>query len=199
MIEFLLVRTSKGRWTFPKGGVVEGLTRAQSAALEAFEEGGVHGRIEEDSFTRYKVRKRGRTESAGGVEIYAHLCEVLRLGSPEESNRTPTWFSPENAERRLKERRTPYDARELASVVDRAVNRIVRMAGAKITNPDPLQKVHFEAFGTLRNRLIAQVTVMPYICGTRDEPEDSSIIELRSDPRKILRLGPLNTAGRSPR
>ena len=37
-IEFLLVQTRGGRWTFPKGGVEPGLTRAQTAALEAFEE-----------------------------------------------------------------------------------------------------------------------------------------------------------------
>src|SRR5271169_3005360 len=43
-IEFLLVKTGKGRWIFPKGSVEPGLTHAQAAALEAFEEAGVHGR-----------------------------------------------------------------------------------------------------------------------------------------------------------
>src|SRR5882672_1187772 len=52
-IEFLLVRTRGGRWTFPKGSVESGLTHAQAAALEAFEEAGVHGRIEEAAFARY--------------------------------------------------------------------------------------------------------------------------------------------------
>src|SRR5271155_2735893 len=49
-IEFLLVQTRGGRWIFPKGGVERGLTYAQSAALEAFEEAGVHGRMEEIPF-----------------------------------------------------------------------------------------------------------------------------------------------------
>jgi len=40
-LEFLLVRTRNGRWTFPKGSVESGLTHAQAAALEAFEEAGV--------------------------------------------------------------------------------------------------------------------------------------------------------------
>jgi len=35
-IEFLLVQTGGGRWTFPKGSAEPGLTRAQAAALEAF-------------------------------------------------------------------------------------------------------------------------------------------------------------------
>src|ERR1039458_10110116 len=59
-IEFLLVQTrGSGRWIFPKVSAEPGLTHAQAAALEAFEEAGVHGRIEEASFTRYVRRKRG--------------------------------------------------------------------------------------------------------------------------------------------
>src|SRR5512135_46693 len=57
-VEFLLVETRGGRWTFPKGGAEPGLTHAQSAALEAFEEAGVHGRIEETAFTQYVRPKR---------------------------------------------------------------------------------------------------------------------------------------------
>jgi 8-oxo-dGTP pyrophosphatase MutT (NUDIX family) len=69
-IEFLLVRTRGGRWIFPKGGVEPGLTQAQSAALEAFEEAGVHGRIEEMAFARYRVdksadKKSGRDKRGG--------------------------------------------------------------------------------------------------------------------------------------
>src|SRR5438034_4479877 len=80
-IEFLLVRTRRGRWTFPKGGTEPGLSRAQSAALEAYEEAGVHGRIEEICFLKYKLRKSDLAgdEKAHDV-IHAHLCEVLRHG-----------------------------------------------------------------------------------------------------------------------
>src|SRR5882672_7445208 len=65
-IEFLLVQTRGGRWTFPKGSAEPGLTHAQAAALEAFEEAGAHGRMEEASFTRYVRCKRG---SAGDPVI----------------------------------------------------------------------------------------------------------------------------------
>src|SRR5712692_9288681 len=58
-IELLLVQTRKGRWTFPTGSAMPGLTHAQAAALEAFEEAGVHGRMEEASFARYIHRKGG--------------------------------------------------------------------------------------------------------------------------------------------
>src|ERR1700757_4468390 len=102
--EFLLVQTRGGRWTFPKGSAEPGLTHAQAAALEAFEEAGVHGRMEEASFARYVRRKRRasqRDAKATDIVFNAHLCEVLWLGPAQESGRNPTWFSPEKTKRRL--------------------------------------------------------------------------------------------------
>jgi 8-oxo-dGTP pyrophosphatase MutT (NUDIX family) len=130
-IEFLLVRTNSGHWTFPKGSTEPGLTHAQAAALEAFEEAGVHGRMEEASFTHY-VRRKGantRTARSTGKELLvsAHLCEVTQLGQPQEPNRDPTWFSAEKAKRCLREDRPPAFATELARVVDLAVARIQRL------------------------------------------------------------------------
>jgi 8-oxo-dGTP pyrophosphatase MutT (NUDIX family) len=124
MIEFLLVQTRGGRWTFPKGNVEPGLTTAQAAALEAFEEAGVHGRMEEVSFVSYVRPKNGG--KAGDIELLvtAHLCEVLWLDSPQESGRNPAWFSPERAKRRLRENRSGGYGRELARVVDQAARRI---------------------------------------------------------------------------
>src|SRR5580700_3083619 len=99
-IEFLLVQTRGGRWIFPKGSAEPGLTHAQAAALEAFEEAGVHGRIEEAAFAQYVCPNK--KEPA----INAYLCEVLRLSPPQESKRDRTWFSVEEARRRLREGRS---------------------------------------------------------------------------------------------
>lgn len=147
-IEFLLVRTRRGRWTFPKGGAEPGLTPAESAALEAFEEAGVHGRIEEVPFTRYSRHKRGSTrESAGsGVVVRAYLCEVLRLAPPQEPNRNRTWFSAEEAKSHLRADRLSDNGAELACVVDGAVARIQRLRRRSTAVADALQKVQFEAF-----------------------------------------------------
>jgi 8-oxo-dGTP pyrophosphatase MutT (NUDIX family) len=133
-IEFLLVQTRKERWIFPKGSAEPGLTHAQAAALEAFEEAGVHGRMEEISFTRYIQRKRRnlRRSAATELAVSAHLCEVLRLGPPQELNRNPTWFSPDKAKRRLREDRAPEYGAELARVIDRAVTRIQRLRGGTV-------------------------------------------------------------------
>src|ERR1700687_965051 len=94
-----------------------GLSHAQAAALEAFEEAGVHGRIEEASFARYVRRKRANSRNSAArsaersaekeLAIQAHLCEVLRVEAPQERDRNPTWFSAEKAKRCLGEDRAP--------------------------------------------------------------------------------------------
>ena len=153
-IEFLLVQTRGRRWIFPKGNAEPGLTHAQAAALEAFEEAGVHGRMEEASFTRY-VGRKGDTRSSVVIElsVSAHLCEVTRLDTPQETYRNPTWFSGEETRRYLRAERTEDYGAELADVVTRAVSRIrrLRAAASRATEPpkpapakrDALQKVYF--------------------------------------------------------
>src|SRR5271156_1181961 len=135
-IEFLLVRTGSGHWTFPKGSAEPGLTHAQAAALEAFEEAGVHGRMEEASFTRYIRRKGGKARNSARsgkrssvkeIAIQAHLCEVTRLDPPQERNRNPTWVSADKAKQCLREDRSADFGAELARVINRAVTRIRRL------------------------------------------------------------------------
>lgn len=140
-IEFLLVRTRRGRWTFPKGGVEPGLTSAQSAALEAYEEAGVHGRIEEVPFIAYTLRKSGEDNRE---PISAHLCEVLRHSLPQELYRNPTWFPADKAKSRLAQGRSAENACELSRVVDRAVGRIRRAPTRSLIVNDPLVRVRFE-------------------------------------------------------
>jgi 8-oxo-dGTP pyrophosphatase MutT (NUDIX family) len=149
-MEFLLVRTRGKRWTFPKGCLEPGLTYAQSAALEAFEEAGVHGRIEVAAFARY-VRRPASKSADKFVVVHAYLCEVSRLGKPKEAKRNRTWFHPEKAKRCLQEGRAPECGAELAAVVDRAVERVRRLRGAEAeegssrVQKDALQKVSLEA------------------------------------------------------
>jgi len=160
-IEFLLVQTSGGRWIFPKGGVERGLTGSQSAALEAFEEAGVHGRMEVIPFARYFRTSREpatatKDKQAGGAKsapaapgVMAHLCEVSRLEPPQESNRNPSWFSAKKAKQRLLKDRAPEFGVELVRVVDRALSRIQRLQRSARHTPDRvyrdgLHKVRFE-------------------------------------------------------
>jgi len=164
-IEFLLVQTRGGRWTFPKGSAEPGLTHAQTAALEAYEEAGVHGRMEEASFSQYVRRGGGKRQQARkrDIVVNVHLCEVSRLETPPERERNPTWFSPEEAKRCLREDRAADVGADLARVVGCAVARIRRLHGVvgsgremqrvegpnldgqKLATPkkDALQKVQF--------------------------------------------------------
>ena len=126
-VQFLLVQTRRGRWTFPKGSVEPGLTHAQAAALEAFEEAGVHGRIQETAFTHY-IHHKGRDAAASRIKVNAHLCEVLRLESPAERGRNRTWFEAGEAKARLREGRKTHHGAELARVVDRALVQLRGLA-----------------------------------------------------------------------
>lgn len=186
-IEFLLVQTRKGRWTFPKGGMVQGFTRAQSAALEAFEEAGVHGRIEEASFLRYGLVKRGGPES--NLVVHAFLCEVSRLSAPQEPGRNPTWFTPEKAQLRLKEQRLKNNGAELARVIERAVSRIERVIADTQSGSEPMRSVQFEASRNTVQGLIARFAVLR---GLGEKARDPAFTEFDDDPnqqgRRILQL-----------
>jgi len=146
-IEFLLVQTRGGRWIFPKGGVEPGLTLAQSAALEALEEAGVHGRIEEIPFASYF--RRAPDAGISDPAVAAYLCEVTRREAPQEANRNPTWFSAEKAKQRLLQDRAGDFGRALSRVVERACSRIERLQGGapgsrSFEHKDELQKVRFD-------------------------------------------------------
>jgi len=127
-VSFLLVRTRSGRWTFPKGGVEPGLTCAESAAREAFEEAGVYGRIAPRPLTRYLHSKRTSLREGRRQElaVEAYLMQVLRQGTPLEDGREPTWFSPEKTRKRVLEGRSAEYGEAIAAVVDRALHRILR-------------------------------------------------------------------------
>lgn len=133
-LEFLLVQTRRSRrWIFPKGNAEPGLTHAQAAALEAFEEAGVHGRMEEAAFTDYVSRRSADDDSFArslqSRRINVHLCEVTRLCAPQEANRNRTWFSQKEARERLREDRGREEGAALARVVARAVARIKQLRG----------------------------------------------------------------------
>ncbi len=176
LIEFLLVQTrGSKRWTFPKGSAEPGLTHAQAAAIEAFEEAGVHGRIEEAAFVTYvcgrpcDAREPSRSTTKA-IVVSGHLCEVRRLCTPKEANRNRTWFAPEDAKKRLREGRKETDGEEFARVVQRAVARIQRSleridlargAERHVLPPDALRKVHFEAFQPISRRL-STASTQPY-------------------------------------
>jgi 8-oxo-dGTP pyrophosphatase MutT (NUDIX family) len=125
-VEFLLVNTSSGKWTFPKGRLNPRLSASESAACEAWEEAGAKGRIAETNFDSYLDTKRTLGEDARTreVRIAAYLFEVHTTVTPQESGRNPSWFSPRDAKRQLAEGRAPRYARQIVRIIDSAVDRL---------------------------------------------------------------------------
>jgi 8-oxo-dGTP pyrophosphatase MutT (NUDIX family) len=127
-LEFLLVNTSSGKWTFPKGRLSPWLSASEAAAREAVEEAGVRGRIQESNFAHYVDVKRalGHDNRSREILIAAYLLEVRSVSEPHEADRNPTWFSPEEAKERLAEQRATRYSRELARIVDVAQRTLRR-------------------------------------------------------------------------
>jgi 8-oxo-dGTP pyrophosphatase MutT (NUDIX family) len=117
-LEFLLVRTDKGRWSFPKGCLERELTSSQAAAREALEEAGAIGVIARRPFARYRHHKRAL---AAEITVRAYLLHVVRTVDPPEAHRRPTWFAPHEARSKLASARKAKYRRELHSVLDRAL------------------------------------------------------------------------------
>lgn len=96
-IELLLV-TSRGtrQWIIPKGWPIEGLTNAESAAREAYEEAGIIGDAEETPvghFTYEKARKGEETVSPFSVAVYLLRVDRQLTYWPEASQRSLAWVS----------------------------------------------------------------------------------------------------------
>jgi len=118
-LQFLLVRTDKGRWSFPKGHVERALTSSQAAAQEALEEAGALGIIAPRPFARYRHKKRALPAD---VLVRAYLLHVVRTIDPPETHRRPTWFDAHEARTKLAASRKPKYRKELRVVLDRAVH-----------------------------------------------------------------------------
>jgi 8-oxo-dGTP pyrophosphatase MutT (NUDIX family) len=193
-LEFLLVQTRRGgHWIFPKGGVEPGLTRSQSAALEALEEAGVHGSIEEAPFAEYAIPQRKMEEGSHDEStIAAYLCAVTWLTSPHEANRNPSWFSPEKAKKQLSRSRERHFAGELCRVVDRAVTRVERLRSCDFKANDPLRRTEFEfpvsLVGYSGWQIGARSRTMPKLIRAARR---STVIDVRPlAARRVLQLGP---------
>ena len=126
-VEFLLVNTNGGRkWTFPKGGPDARLSHSQAAEREAREEAGVIGVIEPRHFHLY-IHSKGVFWQPGGVQEYvvkAFLMDVRQTRRPDEDDRNPTWFDAEETRVVLAKGRELKYARELDTVIDRALEQL---------------------------------------------------------------------------
>lgn len=105
-LEVLLVTSrDTGRWVIPKGWPSKRLKDRDAAAREARQEAGVTGKIKHKPIGTYRYRKIELTGSKLlNVDVYLLNVERERKSWREKSERQRTWFKPDVAARRVRER-----------------------------------------------------------------------------------------------
>lgn len=70
----LITARKSDRWIIPKGYVEKGMTAADSAAKEAYEEAGVIGKVHHDEIGTYRFRKWGQLYA---VQVFPLYIETM--------------------------------------------------------------------------------------------------------------------------
>jgi 8-oxo-dGTP pyrophosphatase MutT (NUDIX family) len=103
-IEVLLVTSRRsGRWTIPKGWPMDGMTLAEAAEQEAFEEAGVKGTVDPSPIGSFRHVKQRLVTGELEVNIVVHPMWVDREFPkwPELGQRKRRWFTPKDAAKRV--------------------------------------------------------------------------------------------------
>lgn len=101
-LQFLLVTSSQGRWILPKGWPIDGLTSAEVAAAEAWEEAGVRlGITSARPLVTFQSLKRSKRRGTFMTRVAVHTIAVTELADnfPEATKRQRRWVSPQDAAR----------------------------------------------------------------------------------------------------
>ncbi|TPW27457.1 NUDIX hydrolase [Pararhizobium mangrovi] len=104
--EILLITSrGTGRWVVPKGWPMKGAEAAAIAAMEAHEEAGVRGRVEQAPLGTFTYAKEMRGGLKVGCTVQVHALEVEGLDEDfrERGQRRLAWFSPAEAAERVDE------------------------------------------------------------------------------------------------
>lgn len=99
-VEILLITSlTSRRWILPKGWHETGMTPAQAASREAFEEAGVTGKIGERPIASYHYLKERKDGGAVPCSVDIFALEVTRQMDewPEKGRRELAWLTPSQA------------------------------------------------------------------------------------------------------
>jgi len=104
-VVFLLIMSRRsGRWIFPKGELIEGMTPWALAAHEAFEEAGVKGEIDTKPIGSYRTMKTfSLRRQPIAVDLYPLRVEEQLEEWPEKGQRHRHWAILPEAKRLLSE------------------------------------------------------------------------------------------------
>ena len=105
--EVLLITSRETRrWIIPKGNIGRGKTAPEAAALEAYEEAGVHGTIASEiplGFYTYFKRRADASTFPVSVEVYLLKVERQAKKWPEKGTRKLAWLPVAKAIRKIEE------------------------------------------------------------------------------------------------
>ena len=104
-VDVLLITSRETkRWVIPKGWPMTGKKDCDAAAAEAFEEGGIEGKISKKSIGAYHYVKRKKTGDVE-CEVTVFPLEVNNLlrNWPEKAERRRKWFKAKEAAKRVNE------------------------------------------------------------------------------------------------
>jgi len=105
-IEVLLITSREtGRWVIPKGWPMDGRLSHEAAAIEAWEEAGVQGLIQEKSLGVFGYNKLYPAKPSVFCEVEVYPLRVAKLLAkfPERTERRRKWFSPKKAAKSVHE------------------------------------------------------------------------------------------------
>lgn len=106
-IQILLVTSrDTGRWVIPKGWPIKGLTLAETAAREAWEEAGVTGTFDVEaagSFVYLKALNQRKDMLPCEVQVHALRVTKVAAKFPERKERRRKWFGAVRAARLVDE------------------------------------------------------------------------------------------------
>lgn len=100
--EILLISSrDTGRWVIPKGWPIKGLSPAETAAREAYEEAGLGGQVSKKPIGEFEYGKRldNGTVQPTKVAVFSFEQMVQHPDWPEQGQRRRQWFTvPEAAD-----------------------------------------------------------------------------------------------------
>lgn len=104
MAVLLVTARRSGRWIFPKGAIEPHLTAWDSAALEAYEEAGVRGEVEETPIGSYRAVAGTGGAKLIDIDLYPlRVTEQLDIWK-EKGQRLRHWVTVREARRLLAHR-----------------------------------------------------------------------------------------------
>ena len=115
----LITSRETRRWIIPKGWPVQRLAPHESAAREAWEEGGLIGRIGEHSIGIFDYEKQLADGSAVPctVTVFALEVEQQLTTWPEQDRRSTHWFTLQEAAGAVKEPELRAIIQDLAALL----------------------------------------------------------------------------------